>query len=85
MFDLRRREFIILLGGAATTWPLAARGQQPAMSSVGQRAFAHLLAAFRAGLDQAGSAAAGWSLPAYVARCPLRVRVARCATFRVAY
>jgi len=55
---MRRREFIAVVGGAAA-WPLAARAQ-PAMPVVGfvrdtpSAPFAHIVNAFRRGLDEIG-------------------------------
>src|SRR6516225_1759478 len=63
MLDLRRREFITLLGGAAAAWPLAARAEQSdRVRRIGVlTAFAEddpeiraRLAAFRQGLEKRG-------------------------------
>src|SRR5713226_6507908 len=60
---MRRRELMLLLGGAAISWPRALRAQQKAMPVVGvlstgspdpSSTFTPFMAAFRQGLSEAG-------------------------------
>src|SRR5436853_5663162 len=58
--DMRRRDFVILLGGAATGWPLAAVAQQPVMPVIGflhsgaRDQYTDAMAAFHQGLGETG-------------------------------
>src|SRR5215469_7425065 len=57
---MRRRDFIKVIAGSATVWPLVARAQQPAMPVIGflssrsPEDSAHLIPAFAAGLAEGG-------------------------------
>jgi putative tryptophan/tyrosine transport system substrate-binding protein len=57
MLDLRRRQFLTLLGGAAAAWPLAANAQQPG----GMRRIGWLLTLPR---DHPEGQASSWRQPA---------------------
>ena len=68
---MQRREFITLPSGAAATWPVSVRAQQPTMALVGLLAGQQLddrrLDAVRQGLKEAG----------YIEGCNLAISIAR--------
>jgi putative ABC transport system substrate-binding protein len=62
MFDMSRREFIAVVGGAAAAWPTMATAQQPALPTIGylsslsESQVSAQTAAFRRGLNETGFA-----------------------------
>jgi putative ABC transport system substrate-binding protein len=60
MFDMGRRDFIAILGGASIAWPLPAQAQRPDLRPIGflssgsPDAYPQLLDAYRKGLTETG-------------------------------
>src|SRR6516164_7344074 len=57
---MQRRQFLTLVGGAVTGWPIAARAQQPGVPVIGflnsasRDGYAPMVAGFRQGLKETG-------------------------------
>ena len=71
MSDMKRRDFITLLGGTAVAWPLAARAQHPAMPVVGYlniggspESDTSRLTGLRRGLNQTGEGSIDFAIGA---------------------
>jgi hypothetical protein len=83
VLNMRRREFITLLGGAAAAWPLAASAQQTAVPVVGflrnttAAGSVQLVTAFRQGLNEAGFIEARTNAPSWELRSELLLLAVR--------